>query len=155
MNLDASPPAQITGIYPIHGGGAGGGILLEAPEVTLGAAARLLVNGAAGLSGFDVPPPTSQTTMVTPGNTPGTTCDPADWTFCSAVAGAGAAAGGAATAAADIDRLQGATGNVYYYAGGGGGGLGYIRVNTATGNYAKFSDTIESGVLTTGVIGTR
>jgi hypothetical protein len=38
---------------------------------------------------------------------------------------------------------------------GGGGELGHPRINTTAGSYDKASDTIESGVLTTGTIDKR
>lgn len=40
-------------------------------------------------------------------------------------------------------------------AGGGGGGLGFVRINTATGGYEKHSSAIEAAMVTTGNIATR
>ena len=130
------------------GGGAGGGILLEAPAVTLAAGARLLVNGGPAASGSQYNPPTSETTAVSLGGT----CT-SSGTYRCADGGNGAAADGAATGGAGIAYTT--TNGWKFHASGGGGGLGFIRINTPTGAYSKTNTTIESGVLTTGMLRTR
>jgi hypothetical protein len=63
---------------------------------------------------------------------------------------------GLATSGGDILYTGNTGGGLHFYqSGSGGGGLGFIRINTATGTYTKANTTIESGVLTTGTIGTR
>lgn len=130
------------------GGGAGGGILLEAPTISLAAGTKLLANGGPAAAEGDFEPPVSETTAVSPGGP------------CSSVSsyrcgngGDGAAADGPATAGQDVPYTT--TANVKFRAAGGGGGLGYVRINTATGTYSKGNDTIESAVLTTGMLKTR
>lgn len=131
----------------ICGGGAGGGILLEAPAVEMGANTRLLANGGPAASTADTEPATSLTRAPSPGGS----CAAF---FCSK-GGDGAAADGNATNGADLPLNTSAPTNSSFNASGGGGGLGYIRINTATGEFLKSSDTIESGHLTTGVATTR
>jgi hypothetical protein len=113
----------------VTGGGAGGGILLEAPEVELGANARVLAAGADGGAG----------------------CSTA--TQQCGLGGRGAHAGIAATAGDDASCL-GST-SIRKTTGGGGGGLGRVRINTKDGTYVKSSSVVEDAALTTGTISTR
>lgn len=115
--------------FIIGGGGAGGGILLEAPTVTLGAEAKLLASGGDGA-----------TACTTPN------------TYCGA-SGRGDMPGIPATAGGDADYTNAA--NITITGGGGGGGLGRVRINTATGNYQKASSVVEAALVTTGTISTR
>lgn len=118
--------------YLIFGGGAGGGILLEAPAVTLDVNARLSAGGGVG------------------GGDTGAGC-PAN-TSCS-MAGSGARPGTPATAGADIACTPST--QMTAFSGGGGGGLGRVRINTATGTYTKASSAVEVASVTTGTVATR
>lgn len=149
LNLNGATPPLEGGPTACFGGGAGGGILLEAPTVQLGDSASLLVNGGAGCNITGFPAPTSLTTQPTH-NTP---CMSGGDFHCS-TGGDGAALDGPATNGPDLP-FDPVHPNDTYLAGGGGGGLGFIRINTGTGNYVKASNVIESGVLTTGTLSTR
>lgn len=97
------------------GGGSGGGILLEAPTVTI--TGGVYANGGGGgcgnLSGAGQP------------GQPSTT--PAVGDFCNGVHGG---SGGAGTTAAGNGDAKGNASGTQDYAGGGGGGVGRIRINT-------------------------
>jgi hypothetical protein len=112
----------------LAGGGAGGGILVEAPIVEFAANAQLLAFGGDGASAC---------------GTPGVNCS---------AAGKGAKVGTPATAGVDINCVSNGLPTA---SGAGGGGLGRVRVNTASGNYTKASSVIEQAVVTTGTIATR
>ncbi len=140
---------QISGPQAEQGGGAGGGILLEAPVVTLGAASRLLVNGGPGPGGNDAQGTASMTTAPAPGGI----CVSTASFHCSS-GGDGAGLDGPATEAALLPYTNSPT-VTSFRGGGGGGGLGYVRINTATGEHMTSSSSIVSGVLTTGIIVTR
>lgn len=110
------------------GGGAGGGILLEAPSVSLDVNAQLVASGGTGAG----------------------LCQGLNAT-CGA-GGAGAQPGTAAGAGETVTctaTLPATT------AGGGGGGLGRVRINTRDGVYAKASSAVETAVTTAGTIPTR
>lgn len=109
------------------GGGAGGGILVEAPRVTFGSSASLLATGGDG----------------------GALCT-TNMNACGA-AGHGATSGVGATAGADVVDY----GTYNETSGGGGGGLGRIRINTPDQTYTKSNTTIEDGALTVGTLATR
>jgi len=110
-----------------EGGGAGGGMLLEAPTITLGANAVLDAKGGDG-----------------------TGCTSGTFFNCSA-GGGGARPGSPPVIGTNIT----CDGNKPAVAGGGGGGLGRIRINTPDGVYTKASTTVENGALTAGMIETR
>ncbi|HEU0037289.1 MAG TPA: hypothetical protein VFQ53_42050 [Kofleriaceae bacterium] len=133
----------------LFGGGAGGGILLEAPTVSLGSNARLLVNGGPAATDAQLAPSVSLTTAVSAGGSCTSTA-----AYKCGKGGDGAALDGPASDAVNVPFTGSAT-VTDYVAAGGGGGLGYIRINTQSGQYTKQSDTIESGVLTTGTVRTR
>jgi hypothetical protein len=131
------------------GGGAGGGILIEAPKVTLGPSARLIAKGGAGA--------TQSSDGFTPDNDDivpaiGWHCVPPS-PFCGN-GGDGASVGVAATDGATIPYTN-SNSALVLSAGGGGGGMGRVRINTRDGVYTKSSTTIEMAVLTTAVIQTR
>jgi hypothetical protein len=128
------------------GGGAGGGILLEAPVVAMEANTRLLTNG--GPATTDESPDVA--TSLTRAPSPGGSCT----TNLCTKGGDGAAVDGNATDG-PLLSITTAPDNSEFVAGSGGGGLGFIRINTETGEFQHSSDTIESGHLTTGLIGTR
>jgi hypothetical protein len=132
-----------------YGAGAGGGILLEAPAVSLGDGSKLLVNGgpAAAANGFS--PPKSETRAPSIGGS----CTTNGMYHC-ANGGNGAGADGPATNGEEVPYATSAANHTFQGA-GGGGGLGYIRINTPTGNYTRASNTIESGVLSSGPLKTR
>jgi hypothetical protein len=126
----------------VSGGGAGGGILLEAPLVELGSQSRLLAKGGAGASReHDGGASTNQYPN------PGGQCS-------DGTCGAG---GDGAIAGTDAGAGQSVTfdGSASVTAGGGGGGLGRLRINTADGTYMKSATTIEVAVTTSGVIRRR
>lgn len=131
-----------------YGGGAGGGILLEAPAVSLRANAKLIAKGGGG--GIDTTSPAVQDDSANA--QPGDPCTPPD-SKCGA-GGNGAAVGIAATTGGSATYATGATIS-YAITGGGGGGLGRIRVNTPNASYAKETSVIEAGQVTTGTLATR
>jgi hypothetical protein len=151
LNLNGATPPLEGGPTACFGGGAGGGILLEAPAVVLDDSASLLVNGGAGCNLAGFPTPTSLTTQ--PSHANACISAPGQNIHCTQ-SGDGAGLDGPATSGGDLP-YDPAHPNDTYLAGGGGGGLGFIRINTATGTYTKANTAIESGVLTTGTIGTR
>ncbi len=130
------------------GGGAGGGILIEAPVVALADTAVLTARGQGGASG-------DTSTMWTPN-------------FGSALSGAacqfgtcgtgGEGAVGATAAGLDggsIDILTGLLlGQNDRTSGGGGGGIGTIRINTADGAL-EGSAAVVSGAFSVGTLATR
>jgi hypothetical protein len=129
----------------IYGGGAGGGILVEAPDVELGPNAALLARGGGGgstgiavMSAIDANPIAGVICA-----TPSASCGNG---------GSGAAPGVDAQAGVNVNYNTSAT---LVTAGGGGGGLGRIRINTPTGTYNKSNTTVEAGALTTGTLATR
>ncbi len=115
--------------YMTTGGGAGGGLLIEAPRVLLDVNARL--NAIGGDGGYGC-----------------ATIDP----HCT-MQGIGAKPGVAATAGANAAMCIGDGTPVV--TGGGGGGMGRIRINTADGTYTKASSAVEDGVVSAGTIETR
>jgi hypothetical protein len=147
INVDGGSgyPEQVgnlgTGFY---GGGSGGGILLEAPNVELGPQAKLLARGGGGGSSGSGP-------YVEDGAPiPGEPCQVAS-IYCGN-GGNGAAPGIDAQAGGNAQYMQSAT---VILSGGGGGGLGRIRINTKSGMYTKSSSSIEAGALTTGTVVSR
>lgn len=137
------PPEGQPGDWLIpNGGGAGGGILLEAPTVTLGAGALLLANGGAGASGDRKPgtPPSGRTPSR------GAACT-SYLDICTA-GGDGGWLDAPARAAAAIPY----TGQQQLLTGGGGGAAGHIRINTASGTYTKANDAFESPATSTGLL---
>lgn len=132
INASGAPGSTVptlNGGWVIFGGGAGGGILLEAPVVSLGPNAKLLTTGGPG----------------------GGVCASSS-TYCGA-GGAGATVNTAAQPGGD--SLYQTTGAATSYGGGGGGGLGRIRVNTPNAAYTKSSGSVEDGDVSTGTLGTR
>jgi hypothetical protein len=126
------------------GGGAGGGVLLEAPTVTLGSAARVLVRGAGGTSGgedFGV-------AQDDAANQPGASCQNGD-TTCLGSGGAGAAGSAMGTAGGSFNGTLPSVSQAF--AGGGGGGNGRIRINTADGTFAGSAAQL-TGVATTAAV---
>ncbi len=111
------------------GGGAGGSVLLEAPEIALGASARVLATGSNGAQGCDTP-----------------------FVFCT-LGGAGATNTTVATNGGDITAPGPAANGAF--SGGGGGGLGRIRINTPDQAFTISSAAVTDGTLTTGVLKTR
>lgn len=144
--VDASGHGGLGDTEVTPGGASGGGILLEAPEVTLDKAAVVVANGGGGAA-FPNPGTTGQRS-TTPA--PGGACN--NSLHCAA-GGNGGAAGGAPTNGGSIASYP--TDEHRAYAGGGGGSVGYIRVNTGSGTYTKASDAIESPVPSTGTLKTR
>lgn len=110
---------------PFLGGGAGGGVLLEAPVVTLEGSGGLLANGGDG-NGC-----TTQSLRCGQLGFGGT-------------ASTAAGDGGVATDAVGVSR-----------AGGGGGAVGRIRINTADGNFLQNTAFRAEGALTSDVLVTR
>jgi hypothetical protein len=136
--------ARGTGVY---GGGSGGGILVEAPTVVLGALGKLLARGGGGGSTGDFGPYTVDGNPIS-----GVPCGIVS-VYCGN-GGNGAAPGIDAQAGvnAQYTTMQSVTG---MSGGGGGGGLGRIRINTVSGTYSKSSSSVEAGALTTGTVGSR
>lgn len=125
----------------ILGGGAGGGILLEAPIVTLGPDAKLIAKGGGG--GSTGPSTTTDDTAAPdPGNVCPSTCPDG---------GNGAAPGIAAGAGQPAPSVTGTA----IHSGGGGGGMGRVRINTRDTTYTKANTSVEAAAVTSGLIGTR
>ena len=149
INANGGPGVSLLqGPSSYFGGGAGGGILLEGPRVTLGNGTELLVNGGPAAAAGDFSPPTSETTAASIGGR----CVSNGMYRCGN-GGNGAGADAPASSGEDVAFFN--TANYEFRSAGGGGGLGFIRINTPTGSYTKASDTIESGVVTAGTLKTR
>lgn len=134
-----------TGGYDIRfmgGGGAGGGILLEAPIVELASSARLLANGAPGASYYStgMPSATEEPDQGTPSTEPN-----------HGSGGHGAAPGVPAQAGQDVPSSADAA----ITGGGGGGGLGYLRINTSDGTYIEAPTTIRAAAVSGGSVTRR
>jgi hypothetical protein len=129
----------------ITGGGAGGGILIEAPHVVLGPSARLLATGGPGGAGSGL-----LTISDDAGPSIGAQCTPTS-ALCGS-GGNGAAPAFEATAGMNCSLD---TTKPRATSGGGGGGLGYERVNTADGTYTKANTTIEAAAVSSGPLQTR
>jgi hypothetical protein len=125
----------------IYGGGAGGGILLEAPRVSLGNGARLIAKGGGGGTvGSDTPDDDTASPsrgMSCPGMCPD---------------GGNGAAPGMAAAPGESSPTTTGSGLI---SGGGGGGMGRVRINTPDATYLKSSMAVEAAVVTSGVLQTR
>lgn len=119
------------------GGGAGGGIIIEAMAVKLAAGSGLVANGGAGHCGPNGNAPA-----------PSLSAEPAQGTVCGdESAGDGGAGTIEATAAtSDFKELP--------EAGGGGGGAGRIRVNLPVGSSFEPAGVV-SPIATVGPISTR
>jgi hypothetical protein len=128
----------------VPGGGAGGGILLEAPTVTLGTQAKLLANGGSGAS-CSFAGMQSETLSPAMGGTGSMYCP---------AGGNGAAVGVAATNGGTAPYTN-STSVTIFAGGGGGGGLGRVRINTRDSMYTKANTAIEAAALTTGSLATR
>jgi hypothetical protein len=130
--------------YVVSGGGAGGGVLLEAPNVILGPSARVLAKGGAGAS------------RENDGSADISSQYPNIGASCSLEkCGAG---GNGASADIEAEPGQSITHDLVApiaTAGGGGGGLGRLRINSADGTYMKAATTIEAAVVTSGVVTRR
>ena len=140
-NGTISGPPQGPG--PTGSGGAGGGIILEAPTIALGATAKLLANGGSGWSCSGAATQSETLAPAIGGASSGASCG---------AGGNGAAVGVAATNGGDSTYNASL---MYMNAGGGGGGLGRVRINTRDGTYTKSNTTIEAAALTTGAVATR
>jgi hypothetical protein len=157
VQLSSRAGVTVTGTINVHGGaaylvqdamlggGAGGGVLLEAPTVELGAGAALVANGGGGASGLS-----GASISLTLAASQGGACDPPS-IFCGAGGNGAAVLSAAATGAAASYNAPATP----ISAGGGGGGLGRIRINTADGTYTKASSAIEAGSGSTGKLATR
>ncbi len=129
------------GITVVLGGGAGGGILLEAPMVNLGSGARLIAKGGGGGT-IGSSPSDDDSAAPSPGmSCPGTCPD-----------GGNGAAPGVAAAAGESSPVTTGPGLI---SGGGGGGMGRVRINTTDATYLKSNTAIEAAIVTSGVLRTR
>ncbi len=130
-------------LWEISGGGAGGGILVEAPVVELGPSAHLDAKGGAGASSEgDGGESDSRSPSL------GGSCSAQD---------CGRGGNGAAmdTPPEAGTSLLIDTSSPNTTAGGGGGGLGRVRINSGDGTYSKSQTTIENAVVTAGVVRRR
>ncbi len=143
--IDARGATQL-GVY---GGGAGGGLLLEAATINLRADARLIAIGGAGGSGGPGPDPVVLSDDGLP--QPGTICAMPN-SYCGN-GGAGAAAGIPAAPGVSAAASQNQNGDIA--CGGGGGGLGRIRLNTPDRTYLKANTVVEAGATSVGTLSTR
>ncbi len=131
--------------YYLTGGGAGGGILIEAPDITLALGANLISIGGAGGSGDAtgyVPPPPADDGLPRAG-IPCTTV--------SSLCGAGGDGGAPGSPATKGSNANSPTAR----AGGGGGGLGRARINTRDRTYFKANSVVEGAAISVGTLATR
>lgn len=122
-----------------YGGGAGGGVLLEAPVVTLAATAGIFANGGGGKCGVSGSGQAGQRSTT-----------PATGQTCSG--DTGSAGNGAAGATGATNGGNGL--NDDPVGGGGGGGMGRIRVNLPLGMTFVPAGTV-SGVQSQGALQVR
>lgn len=121
------------------GGGAGGGILLEAPTVQLGSLSGLVANGGGGGCNLNGIAESGRLSIA-----------PALGSLCTSDVNKGGDGGAGTTAAQNGGNGMIAT----PVGGGGGGGAGRIRINVSTG--APFVPAgVLSGVRTTGLVRIR
>jgi hypothetical protein len=131
-------------VWGPEGGGSGGGILIEAPNVVFDDGIALLAaGGAAGGYGAC-----------------GAVVNGSDAAPNAAVPAGGRCPAGTTPTAAGGDGATNGTGGSGQAtsvgsAGGGGGGLGRIRINTGDGQYSAGASALLRGVVTTGVVGRR
>lgn len=120
------------------GGSSGGGILMEAPELVLGAGSYLVAGGGGGSAGIGGTPAMSGqvSTMAAQGGD----CPAAVAETCSPGGDGGAATPPTAGGVLEQSFRTG----VVQVAGGGGGAAGNIRINTRDGVYVQASTTIIS-----------
>ncbi|HEY4177706.1 MAG TPA: hypothetical protein VGM90_12760 [Kofleriaceae bacterium] len=135
-------------IATADGGGAGGGVLLEAPTISFSAVARILATGGSGAS-------REQAGVSVDDGTPasGAPCPSAS----STCAQGGSAAGARPTPfmATDGSNLPSSP-QAESSAGGGGGGMGRIRINTVDATYqSDMFGTVLGGVTTSGTVTTQ
>jgi hypothetical protein len=125
----------------VFGGGAGGGVLIEAPRVSFGATAKIIAKGGGGGAYGGGYPADDDTLMPSTGAVVGSSCP----TCGNGGAGASPLAGAVAGGPAPVNSVSG----------GGGGGMGRLRVNTKDGTYTKSSSAIEAAITTTGIVKTH
>ena len=141
---DGLPAGNDPFLFNIGGGGGGGSILLEAPTVTLGISAVVLVRGGAGAS--------DDSGQLTVNNN----ANPLAGDKCAARDGLCGDGGDGATATIGAanggDTKKPVSGElVSLDAGGGGGGVGRIRINTTDGTFTRTGTAIVAGHLTSGL----
>lgn len=129
-------PVPIDGNVLACGGGAGGGILLEAPVIEIGFGAAIVANGSGGSGGCSVE-----------GQHGGISDERAPGGLCASLGDGGAGAAG------NLPALNGANNSVA--AGACGGGVGRIRINTTAGGLTIDRGGIVSPAPSVGVIRTR
>ena len=129
------------GVHSVSGGGAGGGILLEAPTVNLTENARLIAKGGGGAAAAEPPDETDDGSASLGTVCPGACGD----------GGNGATAQAPAMAGEPYSLASGS----HRTAGAGGGGLGRVRINTADATYTKSNAAIEAARVTAGLLRTR
>jgi hypothetical protein len=136
----ATGTAEQAGIIgaAVYGGGAGGSILIEAPQVTLGPDAKLIAKGGGGGS-YGPSTMTNDTTSPDPGNDGNP--DGGD--------------GAAPNVAAEPGEPSPFSTGSALFSGGGGGGLGRVRINTKDTTYQRPNTVVEAAALTSGLIKTR
>lgn len=126
-----------------YGGGAGGGILLEAGVVELGPDAKLIAKGGGG-GAFGPSPQQDDTANPQPGISCGTNCSGGNGAAVGIPAGSGTGVAQASTTSMSVTATA-----------AGGGGLGRARINTLDTTYIKANTTIEAASLTAGLLRTR
>ena len=147
IQLTSQTAVHITGLIILDGlgGGAGGGALIEAQSVSLGATARILARGGAGGGGNLCPPPPPDD--ATPFQ--GCGCKTGGGVSCG-VGGAGASNG---TGAGNGQSTTCA--RTFGGAGGGGGGYGRVRINTLDATVTIDPAAVMAGLVTTGRVVTQ
>lgn len=133
------------------GGGAGGGLLIEAPKVALGPGGKLIATGGGGGVGSTRDETLAVTIPVRLDDGQPERGASTNYIYISG-GGNGAAPGVPATAGINAPYSSSPS---EIGAGSGGGGLGRIRINTRDQLYTKANTSLEAGALTTGIVPTR
>jgi hypothetical protein len=127
----AERDGQPGSLDPAGGGGAGGGILLEAPVVSV--EGGLFANGGAGGGYCSDPPQPGQEAL-----------EPALGSQCSSAATGDGGRGGAALDGATEGETIPSSSTVETVGGSGGGSAGYIRINTRSGTFVPAATALIS-----------
>jgi len=136
-------PPSVT-VYSVAGGGSGGAILLEAPNVVLRGSSVLAANGSGGQAGDGAAPTNPKDGTASKGGT----CQPANAGICT-----NGGDGGTATMPSQAANLS--DNGFSSSAGGGGGAAGVIRINVLSGAAATDPAAVISPSATQGRIVTR
>ena len=132
---------------PNAGGGAGGMVIIETPQLTIANAGGFAANGGGGagctLGGSDGAPNDS----IAAGGDDGS-CSGSDYSLAGGNGGTGSAMPGNG----GFDTRGSASAGESDGFGGGGGASGRVRIATGSGGYSAMPTSIQSGVITTATL---